>query len=68
MMIFKAPSFVKRKPFVIKCENLRKDQLAKREKEKFVKVSDTLGCSKWIITSFASKLNLQVEGLTLIKT
>ncbi len=54
---------MKKKPFVVKCENLRKEQMTKREREKIVRVSHTLGRSDWIITDFASKLNLQVEGL-----
>jgi hypothetical protein len=61
-MAFKAPNSVKRKPLVIKCENLKKEHVTKRKKEKLVKVNHTLGCSKWTITDFASKLKLQVEG------
>jgi hypothetical protein len=44
-MVFKAPNFVKRKPLVIKCENLIKEQVTKREREKLVKVSHILGRS-----------------------
>jgi hypothetical protein len=54
---------VKRKPLVVKCENLKKTQMTKREKEKLVRVSHTLGHFEWTIIDFASKLNLQVEGL-----
>jgi hypothetical protein len=58
---------VKRKPFVVKCENLRKEQVTKREREKLVKLSHTLGRYEWIVINFASKHNLQVEGLNLHK-
>jgi hypothetical protein len=66
-MAFKAPSSMKRKPLVVKCENLRKEHVTKIKREKLVKVSHTLGRSKWTVTDFASKLNLQVEGIDVCK-
>jgi hypothetical protein len=66
-MVFKAPTSVKRKPFVVKCENLKEKQVTKRKREKLVKVNHTLGHFEWIVIDFAPKLNLQVEGLDLHK-
>ncbi len=62
-MAFKAPSSLKKEPFIVKCENLKEKQMIKRKKEKLVKVSHTLGHFEWIVIDFASKLNLVVEGL-----
>ncbi len=39
-----------------------------KKKKKLVKVNHTLGRSEWIINDFASKFNLQVEGLNPFKT
>jgi hypothetical protein len=62
-MAFKALNFVKKNLIVVKCENLKKKRVTKRKREKLVKVNHTLGCFDWTITNFASKFNLQVEGL-----
>lgn len=37
--------------------------MTKREREKLVKVSHTLGHFEWTVIDFASKLNLLVKGL-----
>jgi hypothetical protein len=62
-MAFKAPSFLKKELFIVKCENLKEKQMMKRKKEKLVKVSHTLGHFEWMVIDFASKLNLLIEGL-----
>jgi hypothetical protein len=41
--------------------------VTKKDKEKLMKVSHTFCHFEWIVTNFASKLNLQVEGLNLHK-
>jgi len=66
-MAFKAPSSVKREPFIAKCENLKEEQVTKRERKNLVKVNNILGHSKWTIIDFVSKFNLNVEGLDLRK-
>jgi len=59
---------MQREPLIVECENLKKKQVTKRKKEKLVKVNHILGHFEWIITNFASKFNLQVEGLYPSKT
>ncbi len=54
---------MKREPLAIKCENMKEKQMTKRERKKLAKVNHILGHSEWTIIDFASKLNLQVEGL-----
>jgi hypothetical protein len=58
---------MKRKPFAIKCENMRGESVTKIKRKKLVKVNHTSGRSKWTITNFAPKLNFEVEGLDLHK-
>jgi hypothetical protein len=62
-MAFKTFRSMKREPLVIKCENLKEKQVTKRERKKLAKANHILGHSEWTIINFASKLNLQVEGL-----
>jgi hypothetical protein len=41
--------------------------VTKKEREKLMRVSHTCGHFEWIVANFASKLNLQIEGLDLRK-
>jgi methyltransferase-like protein len=63
-MAFKALNSVRKKPIIIKCENLKTNkQVTKRKREKLMRVNNTLGSFEWTIINFASKFKLQVEGL-----
>ncbi len=66
-MAFKAFSFVKREPLVVKCKIWKNNRWPKKEREKLMKVNHTFCHFEWIVTNFVSKLNFQVQVLDLHK-